>query len=209
MLKIRRPLGRLIFNMGIAIPGKTVFLIETAPRYDHKYTLEKLTHCGQVTSYDDKNLGQFWLRCRHQAITWTNIKFSLVRFCGTRVRTISQPMSKIIFFIMSLKFIFLKSSPHSHGTMVQLCHVSAWQPVRVYGYNLIIASASEVLKYLQNWISNNHFVLLLSNRFRAGAGATVSQEICTRFLLCCALLWLYIDWISHIHRAYFTGTVAI
>ena len=31
LLKIRRPLGRLIFNMGIAIPGKTVFLIETAP----------------------------------------------------------------------------------------------------------------------------------------------------------------------------------
>ena len=31
MLKIRRPLGRLIFSMGIAIPGKTVFLIETAP----------------------------------------------------------------------------------------------------------------------------------------------------------------------------------
>ena len=31
MLKIRRPLGRLIFNIGIAIPGKTVFLIETGP----------------------------------------------------------------------------------------------------------------------------------------------------------------------------------
>ena len=31
MLKIRRPLGRLIFNMGIAIPGKTVFLIEPIP----------------------------------------------------------------------------------------------------------------------------------------------------------------------------------
>ena len=31
MLKIRPPLGRLIVNMGIAIPGKTVFLIETAP----------------------------------------------------------------------------------------------------------------------------------------------------------------------------------
>ena len=36
MLKIRRPLGRLIFNMGIAIPGKTVFLIETTPWY-HRY----------------------------------------------------------------------------------------------------------------------------------------------------------------------------
>ena len=38
---------------------------------------------------------------------------------------------------------------------------------------------------------------------------SISQEICTRFLLCCALLWLYIDWFSHIHQAYFTGTVAI
>ena len=38
---------------------------------------------------------------------------------------------------------------------------------------------------------------------------SISQEICTRFLLCCALLWLYIDWFSRIHQAYFTGTVAI
>ena len=38
---------------------------------------------------------------------------------------------------------------------------------------------------------------------------SISQEICIRFLLCCALLWLYIDWFSHIHQAYFTGTVAI
>ena len=28
-------------------------------------------------------------------------------------------------------------------------------------------------------------------------------------MLCCALLWLYIDWFSHIDQAYFTGTVAI
>ena len=32
MLKIRRPTGRLIFNMGIPLPGKTVFYIETGPR---------------------------------------------------------------------------------------------------------------------------------------------------------------------------------
>ena len=25
---------------------------------------------------------------------------------------------------------------------------------------------------------------------------SISQEICTRFLLCCALLWFYIDWFS-------------
>ena len=28
-------------------------------------------------------------------------------------------------------------------------------------------------------------------------------------MLCCALLWLYIDWFSHIHQTYFTGTGAI
>ena len=39
MLKIRRPLGRLIFNMGIAIPGKTVFLIETAPWFPHTHVI--------------------------------------------------------------------------------------------------------------------------------------------------------------------------
>ena len=38
---------------------------------------------------------------------------------------------------------------------------------------------------------------------------SIPQERCTRFSLCCALLWLYIDWFSHIHQAYFTGTVAI
>ena len=43
----------------------------------------------------------------------------------------------------------------------------------------------------------------------SGTEYSISQEICTRFLLCCALLWLYIDWCSHIHPAYFTGTVAI
>ena len=40
MLKIRRPLGRLIFNMGIAIPGKTVFLIETAPWLQQTHKLD-------------------------------------------------------------------------------------------------------------------------------------------------------------------------
>ena len=42
MLKIRRPLGRLIFNMGIAIPGKTVFLIETVPCFAQELDSEKI-----------------------------------------------------------------------------------------------------------------------------------------------------------------------
>ena len=45
MLKIRRPLGRLIFNMGIAIPGKTVFLIETAPCLFRSHLLGMQLYC--------------------------------------------------------------------------------------------------------------------------------------------------------------------
>ena len=49
MLKIRRPLGRLIFNMGIAIPGKTVFLIETAPSYlDHPDMAQRVEQLSVV-----------------------------------------------------------------------------------------------------------------------------------------------------------------
>ena len=43
MLKIRRPLGRLIFNMGIAIPGKTVFLNETAPWWRMNIWMNQVT----------------------------------------------------------------------------------------------------------------------------------------------------------------------
>ena len=45
MLKIRRPLGRLIFNMGIAIPGKTVFLIETAPSFFEPCHCKRIIFC--------------------------------------------------------------------------------------------------------------------------------------------------------------------
>ena len=75
---------------------------------------------------------------------------------------------------------------------------------------------------LQVWSSivwnRNKTVLMCSKRVKRIAYTThlryiwlysISQEICPRFLLCCALLWLYIDWFSHIHQAYFTGTVAI
>ena len=68
MLKIRRPLGRLIFNMGIAIPGKTVFLIETAPRTQNflgtqrriSAGLSGLRSCHQYV-FDSKDMGLFWV----------------------------------------------------------------------------------------------------------------------------------------------------
>ena len=63
MLKIRRPLGRLIFNMGIAIPGKTVFLIETAPwflKFNHVLHLSTEQIIILYISKISEN-GNFWL----------------------------------------------------------------------------------------------------------------------------------------------------
>ena len=65
MLKIRRPLGRLIFNMGIAIPGKTVFLIETAPRAHDvavgvTYASRSLFVTQTATRIDKYAIGGIW-----------------------------------------------------------------------------------------------------------------------------------------------------
>ena len=56
MLKIRRPLGRLIFNMGIAIPGKTVFLIEMAP--GRRLNIKMLPYQYMNSHYKDKTVKQ-------------------------------------------------------------------------------------------------------------------------------------------------------
>ena len=42
---------------------------------------DELTHCDQVTPYGDIDQYQHW----HQAITWTNVDFSLVRFFAIHV----------------------------------------------------------------------------------------------------------------------------
>ena len=54
MLKVRRPLGRLIFNMGIAIPGKTVFLIETAPSTQHYTTVYNIKMTSSSAASDNE-----------------------------------------------------------------------------------------------------------------------------------------------------------
>ena len=103
MLKIRRPLGRLIFNMGIAIPGKTVFLIETAPIWR-------------------QNLGQLcprWLVAwRHQAITWTSVDLSTLRSNGIHPRALSWEDLKMDANKARMKFEFLKSHPDLPGWAV-------------------------------------------------------------------------------------------
>ena len=60
-----------------------------------------LTHCGLVTRYGDIHLGQHWRleAWRHQAITWTNVKFSsrvhLTIFWRQMHITTQPPITKI------------------------------------------------------------------------------------------------------------------
>ena len=71
MLKIRRPLGRLIFNMGIAIPGKTVFLIETAPKAPF-YWLGLTLIPTWISNYTHYNV-------------WDEITYPFIKFNGAAV----------------------------------------------------------------------------------------------------------------------------
>ena len=88
MLKIRRPLGRLIFNMGIAIPGKTVFLIETAPCHQERHIIVTTIitgHCEIHPKFSlNSNLAKFrhsiqlsdcyeiWHQARQYTLPWQN-----------------------------------------------------------------------------------------------------------------------------------------
>ena len=51
-----------------------------------------------------KSFDAWW----HQAITWTNVDFSLLRFYGIDIRAISQQMPKLLFCIISVKILPLK-----------------------------------------------------------------------------------------------------
>ena len=46
----------------------------------------------------------------------------------------------------------------------------------------------ETRKFVLNTTKSQYIAYSMISKY------SISQEICTRFLLCCALLWLYIDW---------------
>ena len=67
--------------------------------------------------YGDLELGQHWLRYwpvtwQHQAITWTNVHYSSLRYYGIHWREISLEMS---FVNMSLKIIDSRQQSHLPG----------------------------------------------------------------------------------------------
>ena len=104
MLKIRRPLGRLIFNMGIAIPGKTVFLIETAPRVLHlKHSLLKTNITNTEMPLDILSSQSFCLFEPDQA------RYSNHSPLGTNIINTDMPFEFFSFYLSS--FSSLNESP--------------------------------------------------------------------------------------------------
>ena len=59
--------------------------------------------------------------------------------------------------------------------------------------NRIVALSDDSWKVSKDTVSSwrRYLTVVVWSASRA---YSISQEICTRFLLCCALLWLYIDW---------------
>ena len=73
---------------------------------------QELTHCGLVTPYGSRDLGQHWFRYwlvawRHQAITWTNVDLSSLWSSDVHLRAISLEISQPSATKINLKIIFL------------------------------------------------------------------------------------------------------
>ena len=93
MLKIRRPLGRLIFNMGIAIPGKTVFLIETAPWFLADFIVQRMSLWNRYSVKDSSSpfyyhgltLIPAWISNYMPGKVWGEITYPFLNFNGCTV----------------------------------------------------------------------------------------------------------------------------
>ena len=129
MLKIRRPLGRLIFNMGIAIPGKTVFLIETAPWW----LTRDLFHLQSISLYPKRK----WI-------------FIFVDTCA-----LLMPVDKRIIHLMKPHINQVKKYiplPQTHSHLIVLCPISILNRIRLHISSALIYKL--FLKLLKRWVMN-------------------------------------------------------
>ena len=104
------------FSSGFDSPCEAIFRkLNGAPDH-HVFSLRACAHPW----YGNLYLGQKWpVAWWHQAITWINVDFSLVRLCGIHLRSISHWMLKLL-FTMSLNIMLLKLLPHHRGQWVKM-----------------------------------------------------------------------------------------
>ena len=98
------------------------------------HTNVSLTHCGLVTPYGGRDLGQHWcskwlVAWRHQPITWTNVDLSSIRSHYVHLRAISLVISQPSVTKISLKIIFLRfywNLPRANKLNWNLQHIGCW-----------------------------------------------------------------------------------
>ena len=102
-----------------------------------------LTHCGLMTPYGDRDLGQHWLRqwpvaWRHHAITWTNVDLSSIRSIGIHSSTILQqilqpPITTISWKITLVKFLWnLPRASEINDDIILKFHAFLFTPVPIW-----------------------------------------------------------------------------
>ena len=126
MLKIRRPLGRLIFNMGIAIPGKTVFLIESAPRFLWLYSSFHVDRFVFQYMFI-YNATQFWA-CAHECIFITLVDNTVIDIVLVFQWNSAVSFTKMIRFWMAIEtdspFSLIYWKAFGNITCQNECHCS-------------------------------------------------------------------------------------
>ena len=139
MLKIRRPLGRLIFNMGITIPCKTVFLIETAPRPHETCSYQEygvIEYKSSVMSYNGFcgcTVIPWW---RHQMETFSAL---LAFWAGIHRSPVNSPHKGqrrgALMFLLICSWINASVNNCEAGNVCQLRHMDLGKQVTsVYVY---------------------------------------------------------------------------
>ena len=104
MLKIRRPLGRLIFNMEILIPGKMVFLIETHLRW-----LSINLVCSENFGPSIAGVNSLWPKSE-----------------STLVQIMSCCLTPTSHYLNQCLLIICKVLWHSHGVNFTLWYIQPW-----------------------------------------------------------------------------------
>ena len=92
----------------------------------------RLTYCGLMTPYGDRDLGQHWLRqwlvaWRHQAITWTNVDFPSAMPIGIHLSTILQEILQPSIIKLSWKINFLKFHSNLPGVNESTAIADIWK----------------------------------------------------------------------------------
>ena len=72
--------------------------------------------CAVLWQHESRSTSaQVMAGCLRHQVTWINVDLSLGRFYGIHLRIVSWQMSKLLFWTMSLKIIYLKLLPHLPG----------------------------------------------------------------------------------------------